>query len=52
MLLRPHFLDNVLEQSFGAGDTIVLRTCDLGYYKIGNLQVGQDRATVSYERLN
>jgi len=42
----------VPEVSFGAGDTLVLRTCDLGYFKIGNLQVGPDRATVSYQRLN
>jgi len=52
IIASGNFQENVPEVSFGAGDTLVLRTCDLGYFKIGNLVVGPDRATVSYERLN
>lgn len=43
------FLDT--EAPLSAGDTIVIRTCNLVYFKIGNAVVGTDRATVAYEQL-
>jgi hypothetical protein len=43
--------DNVLEASFGVGEAILLRTCDLRYYKIGPVEIGADRATFAYEEL-
>ena len=45
------FQENVLEASFGAGDTVAVRTCDLNYFKIGVLDIGTDRATITYEQL-
>ena len=43
--------ENVLEVSFGAADTVVMRTCGLNYFKIGVVEIGTDRATVKYEQL-
>jgi hypothetical protein len=45
------FLENVLEVPFDAGDTIVLRTCEGNFFKIGNVVIGPDGATFAYERL-
>jgi len=42
---------DLTEAPLGAGDTIVIRTCGLTYFKIGPVDVGTDRATVAYEQL-
>jgi len=39
------------EVAIGPGDTIVIRTCDLNIFKIGNVSIVTDGATVSYEEL-
>lgn len=39
------------EEAIGPGDTIVLRTCDGNYFKIGNVSIVTGGATVSYEKL-
>ena len=52
MLGSLDFQENVLEAPLGAGDTIVLRTCDLGYFKIGNMSIASDQVTVAYEELH
>jgi len=45
------FQEDVLEVSIGAGDTVVVRTCGLNYFKIGIVEIGTDRATIKYEQL-
>ena len=46
--LDPQVLSEV---AFTSADTIVVRTCNGGFFKIGNVDVGFDRATVAYEQL-
>lgn len=46
------YTDNPLEIAMGPGNTIVLRTCDLGYFKIGNVTVDGNSVTISYDELD
>lgn len=51
MLGSLDFQETVLEVPIGPNDTVVLRTCDVGYFKIGNVAIGSNVVTVSYEEL-
>ena len=51
MLESLVFQETALEVPMGPGDTVVLRTCDVGFFKIGNVAVGANVVTFSYEEL-
>ena len=46
------FSTNLIEVMMAPGDTVVLQTCDLGYFKIGNVSIVGNSVTVSYGELD
>ena len=52
LLAEGKFAEDLTEVGLAAGDTLVIRTCDLGYFKVGNATFVGNSVTLSYDELH